>query len=130
MALAATFLRHQANSLVATTVDFTVMIAIVSIAVASPTVGTAVGASCGAFVNFLLARFWVFRSTTAGPFAQAGRYAVVSAGSLVLNTAAMHLFTGILEVPYVAARAAISFVVSVAWNFPLQRVFVFEAHLR
>lgn len=130
MALVATFLRHQANSLVATAVDFSLMIALVNIAGVSPTVATAFGAACGACVNFLLGRIWVFRATDGTAIPQAGRYALVSAGSLLLNTMAMHIFTGVLHVPYVAARVVISFVVSVLWNFPLQRTFVFEAHLR
>lgn len=130
MALASMFLRHQANAIVATTVDFTLMIALVSVARMSPTLGTAVGAACGAGVNFLLGRFWVFRSTNTAAIGQAGRYALVAAGSLLLNTTAMHFFTASLEVPYLAARVAISFVVSVAWNFPLHGVFVFEADLQ
>jgi putative flippase GtrA len=118
-------IRHQAGSIVATIVDFTVMIALVSLAGAAPAVGTAAGASCGGIANFLLGRRWIFRATQHHPAGQAGRYAMVSLGSLVLNTCGMHVLASVMHQPYVAARLAVSFVVSVLWNFPMQRSFVF-----
>jgi putative flippase GtrA len=127
MASLAVLLRHQAASVVATIVDYSVMIGLVSVAGASPAVGTAFGAASGGGVNFFLGRRWIFRSTQAPPARQAGRYAVVSFGSLVLNTCGMHVLADILHYPYVAARLAVSFVVSLLWNFPMQRTFVFGA---
>lgn len=118
-------LRHQAGSVIATIVDFSVMIALVSLAGAAPALGTAVGAASGGTVNFLLGRKWIFRATHHHPAPQAGRYAMVSFGSLVLNTCGVHVLASVLHYPYVYARFAISFAVSILWNFPLQRHFVF-----
>ena len=124
----ALLVRHQAGSIVATLVDFAVMIALVSFAGAGPAVGTAVGAASGGFVNFLLGRRWIFRATEQHAAPQVGRYALVSLGSLVLNTCGMHALASVMHYPYVAARLAVSFTVSVLWNFPLQRHFVFGGH--
>ncbi|MDB4934216.1 MAG: CDP-diacylglycerol--glycerol-3-phosphate 3-phosphatidyltransferase [Labilithrix sp.] len=125
MPLSHVLLRHQAGSIVATIVDYTVMIALVSLLGTSPTVGTAAGAATGGTVNFILGRRWIFRSTGTHPAPQAGRYAMVSMGSLVLNTCGVHVLADIMHYPYVAARFVVSFVVSLLWNFPLQRSFVF-----
>jgi putative flippase GtrA len=118
-------LRHQTASVVATVIDFAVMITLVSVVGAAPAVGTAIGAASGGVVNFLLGRRWIFRATAYHPAPQAGRYAMVSLGSLVLNTCGVHVLAGVMHYPYVAARLAVSFAVSVLWNFPLQRGFVF-----
>lgn len=121
----ALILRHQAGSVVATLVDFTVMITLVSIVGAAPAVGTAAGAATGGIVNFILGRRWIFHATEYHPAPQAGRYAMVSLGGLVLNTCGVHVLASAMQYPYVAARLAVSFTVSVLWNFPLQRSFVF-----
>lgn len=130
MVTLAVLLRHQAGSIVATAVDFTVMVALVSLAGAAPALGTAVGATAGGVVNFMLGRRWIFEATQYHPAPQAGRYAVVSLGSLVLNTCGVHILAGGMHYPYVAARLAVSFGVSVLWNFPLQRGFVFGGQPR
>jgi putative flippase GtrA len=117
--------RHQVGAMIATAVDFTVMIAVVSGAGAAPSVGTACGAACGGVANFLVSRNWVFRATRHKPVPQAGRYAAVSLASLLLNTVAMHGIADLLHFPYVAARMAVALAVSLLWNFPMHRTFVF-----
>lgn len=122
--------RHQVGAVAATVVDYTVMIALVSGLGAAPALGTAVGAASGGVLNFVLGRRWIFRSTSAAAGRQAGRYAMVSFGSLVLNTCGVQALAGVLQYPYVAARLAVSFCVSVLWNFPMQRSFVFGGTTR
>lgn len=127
MSLATMLLRHQANSTVATAVDFSTMITLVSMAGAPPAVGTAVGAATGGVVNFLLGRRWVFRAGGRTATPQAARYALVSLGSLLLNTAGVHALAGLQHFQYVAARVVVALMVSILWNFPMQRSFVFGA---
>lgn len=118
--------RHQAGAIAATAVDYSVMIALVSIAGATPALGTAAGAVCGGFANFVLGRHWVFRATSHRTASQAGRYALVSFGSLIFNAAGVHVLATLLHIQYVAARVAVSLAVSILWNFPMQRAFVFK----
>jgi putative flippase GtrA len=121
----ALLVKHQASSFLATTVDFGVMILAHEIASLSPTLSTVVGATCGAIVNFMLGRHWTFRATSDRAHAQAVKYAVVSATSLALNALGEHLLADRLHVQYVVARLCVALAVSVLWNFPLQRAFVF-----
>jgi putative flippase GtrA len=127
MVTAATLLRHQTGSLIATVVDYGLMIALVSIGGAPPAVGTAAGAASGGVVNFVLGRRWIFRATHHRTAPQAIRYLAVSVGSLLLNTAGVYALAELLRVQYVAARVVVSLAVSLLWNFPLQRAFVFRA---
>ena len=128
--LARTLLRHQTGSFIATGLDYGVMIALVSLGGASPETGTALGAACGAVLNFSLGRMWIFRATGGKVAPQAGRYIAIATGSLLLNTAGMHVLAGLLHVPYVAARVAVSIVVSLLWNFPMHQTFVFRGGKR
>ncbi|GAC1351651.1 MAG: hypothetical protein NVS3B20_26100 [Polyangiales bacterium] len=117
--------KHQTASLVATVVDFGTMIASVEVLGVTPVTGTVVGATAGAVANFTLGRHWTFRATHARARGQAVRYAIVSAMSLALNAFGVYVFTRRPRLPYVAARLITALAVSIFWNFPLQRYFVF-----
>jgi putative flippase GtrA len=123
-------LKHQAGALAATVVDFGVMIAMVELVGLHPAAATAVGATCGAVTNFTLGQRWIFDGNDRRTPAQAARYALVSAGSLGLNTAGEALVNGVLGVRYVLARLLVAVTVSVAYNFPLHRTFVFPQRAR
>jgi putative flippase GtrA len=122
--------RHQIASLIATAVDFGMMVSLVEALGVGAVWATAAGASSGAIVNFLLGRYWVFRAGGGPVGAQAVRYGMVSAASAGLNTLGEHVFVRILGLQYFVARIVVAVVVSLGWNFPLQRVFVFRAEER
>jgi putative flippase GtrA len=119
-------LRHQLGSIVATLVDFGTMIVLVSGFGMPPVGGTVVGAAAGAVTNFLLGRRWIFRAQTGDPSRQAARYAFTWAGSLSLNAFGMWVGHDLLGIQYIVTRAVIAVGVSLAWNFPMQRFFVFQ----
>jgi putative flippase GtrA len=118
--------RHQIGGLVAGAVDFGVMILAVEACHASAVVGTAVGATLGAVTNFTLGRVWIFRHAQGGAGGQGIRYALVSATSAGLNTLGEHFVHDVARVEYVLARVFVAVAVSLAWNFPMHRWFVFR----
>jgi len=118
--------RHQMGAAIATGVDFATMILLVERAGVSPVVATAVGASVGAVTNFLLGRAWIFRRHSGHWAAQALRYATVSAASASLNALGEHVVHDVAGMQYVLARVLVSIAVSLLWNFPMQRRFVFR----
>jgi putative flippase GtrA len=118
--------RHQVGSIVATAVDFGLMVLLVERAGLSPVVGTAIGASAGGVTNFVLGRTWIFRRHSGHWAAQAARYAAVSGASAGWNALGEHLVHDVAGVPYLAARVLVSIVVGLLWNFPMQRRFVFR----
>jgi len=119
------WLRHHASSLAAAIVDFGIMVACVEALHARPVPATIAGASCGAVANFLLGRYWIYQRRDTAARGQALRYALVSAASLAWNAAGEHLLADVLHVQYVLSRVITALVVSNAWNYPLQRFFVF-----
>ncbi len=121
-------LHHQLGAALATTTDFTTMIAMVTGLGLPPAIGTALGAAAGATVSFTLGRRYIFRAREGDPIHQAGRYALVSGGGLLLNSTAVWALTHALPVHYVVVRACVALTVGLVWSFPLQRKVVFGAH--
>jgi putative flippase GtrA len=122
--------RHQLGGLAATLVDFAVMSAVVGLLGVNAEVGTVAGAATGAVANFLLGRHWIFHGEAGGAMGQARRYVAVSAASLVFNTLGEYVLHERGGVQYQLARVVVAVVVSVLWNFPMQRRFVFGAEPR
>ena len=117
--------QHQLSSLVATGVDYCVMIACVSLFGLSPVIGTVIGALCGAVTSFTLGRRWVFDARNGNLRGQALRYAAVSALSLCGNAGGEWLLVRV-GLQYILARVIASTVVGIGWNFPMHRHFVFR----
>jgi putative flippase GtrA len=118
--------KHQLASIVATLVDYLVMIAMVSLVGWTPVEGTVVGAATGAGVNFTLGRHFTFRATHARAHGQALRYFFVSLASLGLNALGEHLLAEVVGLQYVIARLITGLLVSFLWNYPMHRYFVFR----
>jgi putative flippase GtrA len=117
--------RHQIGGLVATLIDFTVMTLVVDGLSVNAELGTSLGATCGAVANFALGRYWIFRRASAPAAGQAARYAVVSLTSLLCNTLGEYVLHERCGIQYQLARVGVALLVSVVWNFPMQRTFVF-----
>ena len=118
--------QHQLSSLVATAVDYAIMIACVSAFGLSPVVGTVLGALCGAVTSFTLGRRWVFDARKGDLRGQALRYAMVSTVSLCCNAGGEWVLVRV-GLQYVIARVVASTVVGIGWNFPMHRHFVFRS---
>ncbi|MBC8132057.1 MAG: GtrA family protein [Deltaproteobacteria bacterium] len=120
---------HHTTSVIATGADFASMVTVVELTGVSPVVGTVIGATVGAFTNFMLARHWTYRRPKRNDDGtvpvQVARYLLVSLVSLGLNAAGEHVFANLLHVQYVLGRVITAVIVSNAWNYPMQRFFVF-----
>lgn len=120
------FGRHQVAALISTAVDFAVMVLCVSGLGAAPSIGTAIGATAGGVTNFMLGRHWTFEAGEGAAAPQALRYAFVSGASRGWNTLGEWVLSERIGVQYVLARLVVALAVSVLWNFPMQRYFVFR----
>jgi putative flippase GtrA len=118
--------RHLVASLLATAMDFALMMLLVEVAGLGAELATLAGAGLGAITNFSLGRTWVYRAAGARPPAeQAMRYAAVSAASAGLNALGEHVVLAWAGTHYAAARVVVSVAVSIFWGYPMQRYVVF-----
>lgn len=87
---------------------------------------TASGAFAGAVANFFINRHWSFRATHDPAHHQAARYALISTGSLLLNTGGVWAMTEFCKIHYAISVVCIALLVGFFFNFPLQRSYVFR----
>lgn len=87
---------------------------------------TALSALLGAVTNFALGRAWAFGPGDGRVGTQFFKYAVVSAGSLALNTVGVWVMTETLAVSYIVSKVTVSLAIGIFYNFPLHRKFVFR----
>ncbi|MBS1958215.1 MAG: GtrA family protein [Bdellovibrionales bacterium] len=121
-----TFSRSQLAALAATIVDFGTLTLWVEVGHQFYAYGVALGACMGAITNFLINRYWSFEAHHAPIHGQAFRYALVSAGSLVLNTFGVYLITERFGLHYMISKVTIAFLIGIFYNYPLHRYFVYE----
>jgi len=92
------FIKSQATSIIATAVDFAVLIFCTEILHIYYVVSTAIGSVIGAIVSFFLGRNWAFRRSDGKLSYQALRYLFVSITSLFLNIHGVFLLTEYLDI--------------------------------
>lgn len=115
--------RSVVTSAIATGIDFVAVLGLVTLGL-SPVLSTLIGCVLGGITNFALNRSWGFVAGNAHWTVQFGRYVIVSATSALLNAGGVAAIL-LLECDYRIAWWVTRLVVFVAWNYPLQRNFVF-----
>jgi putative flippase GtrA len=124
--LALLFVKAQLAAVLATLLDFLSMVFLKEVLGIWYVTATAIGAFIGASTNFLLGRYGVFTDGNNSMRQQAFRYALVAAGSLLLNTGGVFLITEFLRIPYIYSRVIVATLVAFTYNFYLQKNFVFK----
>jgi putative flippase GtrA len=120
------FQRAWVASAVATAIDygtFTVLVEVVGIYTGT---SRALGALLGAITNFTLNKLYTFKTRQNSVLVEVPRYAAISLTSLLLNTVGVILLTEGLRWNPLIAAALVGVLVSLCWNLPLHRVFVFR----
>lgn len=122
-----TFKKAQIASVLASALDFLVMCFIVQLA-GTPYIvaASATGTVCGGIAYFLMGRSWVFRAGEGKWTTQFGKFALVWAGNLLLNTSVLYLSTHYTDINYKIAKIGIAIGVAVFYNYLLQKRFVFK----
>lgn len=120
------FSRSQVASLLATTLDYGTLFLLVEVFHVWYVIATATGAFLGAVTNFLINRHWSFGASHGKWSRQATRYAVVSSGSLILNTGGVYAVTEHFHLYYSVSVVLVSILVGILFNYPLQRYYVYK----
>jgi len=120
------FLKYQTAAISATLMDFAVFFILKDEFHVWYVAATAIGALCGALINFILCRNWAFSSKEKKLAIQISRYVMVSAGSLVLNTLLVFVITELFLIHENYSRIFTAIIVAITYNFTLQKYFVFK----
>lgn len=120
-----TFLRANIASLLASGLDYLVTIIAVEFFSVNVVLAGILGTICGGVIHFIVGRHWVFRAGQVQVTIQAKRYLLIWIGNLLLNGTGMYVFTK-LGVNYIVTKVVTSILVGWAYNYPLQRWYVFK----
>lgn len=122
-----TIAKSQISAGIGSAIDFLTFGALVKFGGMYYVLARAIGAAVGAVTNFNLNRHWTWRTghTSLGP--EAIRYAVVSAGSLILNTFGTWLLTENSNLTPLMSALVVSLVVALGYNFIMHKLFVFKS---
>jgi putative flippase GtrA len=125
-AFLSSFSRAQVASSVASALDYGTLFFLAEICHVWYVLATATGALTGAIVNFIINRHWSFQASHLHWRKQAQRYALVSTGSLLLNTSGVYLVTEYGRVHYAVSVILVSLAVGFLFNYPLHKNYVYR----
>ena len=121
-----TFYKANIASLSASFCDYLVTIILKQFLHVDAVVASIIGTIIGGIINFLIGRHWVFRSINTPFFHQGKRYLFTWAGNLILNALGVFLLIRLAGVYYIIAKVVTSITVAVAYNYPIQKMYVFK----
>lgn len=138
--IATTFLRSSISSQIASWIDMGVGFIFFAFIHLAPWLSTAIGAVCGGIVNCCINYRFTFHASDVPVKAVALKYALIWCGSLFLNVYGTQFVYELLNQfsflaenlgfkPngfYAAARLSVSLIVSLFWNFLMQKNFVYR----
>lgn len=122
------YLRSQGVALIATGLDFAIVVSLVLLSDCSAAGAGALGAGAGGVVSFALNRVFAFCASAGCARRQGFRYLGVWLGSLMLNCLLLWLGSDMLGWPIATVKIMAAALVGTCFNYPLHRAFVFDAH--
>jgi len=123
------FAKAQVSAFTGGILDYIVMILCTELLHIHYTISIAIGGIIGAILNFSLNRYWTFNANKASELsvgAQLVKFAFVVAGSIALKSSGTYLFTTLLKLDYKITRIMVDIVVSLGFNYVLQKYWVFR----
>ncbi len=121
------FSRSTVTSLFTTALDFLALVGLTELAGVSYVAATWAGTVVGSLSNFTINKHWAFDAKHSPMGAQFGRFLLVQLGSSALHTGGVWGFTRFGGLPYVASKTIVAALVYLAWNYPLNRAYVFRS---
>jgi putative flippase GtrA len=121
-----TFAKAQIASFAASVVDYFITIICVEFFGFWYLVASSTGTILGGMTNFSLGRHWVFRGGERERRIQLLRYFLVWMGYLTLATSGVYLVTHLGGFNYIVSKITVTLFLAIAYNYPLQKKFVFR----
>ena len=120
------FLKAQLSAFTGGITDYLVMILCTEFLYIHYTISIAIGGVIGAVVNFTINRYWSFRAWQQPMGTQLAKFCVMVCGSIFLKAVFTYLLTENLHLDYKVSRLCIELIVSLGFNFTMQKYWVFR----
>lgn len=133
-------LKYLASSQFATIVDFVITVLLSSFLGVYYVLASAIGAVSGGMANCMVNYRWVFPGAESEKWHVGVKYFAVWLASISLNTFGTYMLTESIRESafveellgessdqiYIAAKVVVAITVALAWNYPLQRFYVYK----
>ncbi len=120
------FFKAQLSAFFGGIADYLIMILLTEYAGIFYTYSIMISGALGAVVNFSLNRYWTFKSVDEKKRTQLARFIFVVLGSIALKSSGTYLITEYLNLDYRISRLCVDAVVSLGFNFTMQKYWVFK----
>ncbi|MCF6364858.1 MAG: GtrA family protein [Bacteroidales bacterium] len=120
------FFRYNISAIIATAVDFTILIGLTEIFQLWYFLSAVIGAIAGGIVAFLFSRNWVFKKRDGKIATQALKYILVWGTSIFLNTYGLYLFVEYLNFHYIISKVIVAVIIGIGFNFFMNKYFIFK----
>ena len=122
-----TFMKANLASLSASFCDYAVTVIVRELFKVDKVISSILGTTVGGIINFLIFRHWVFNTgSKSSLYHQSRRYLITWCGNLLLNFIGVYLLINCAGINMYVAKVAISLTVALAYNYPLQKKYVFK----
>ncbi len=120
------FLRAQLSAFLGGIVDFSIYTVCLQYFGFSAHGSNIVSGSLGAIINFTINRYWSFSSDTMPIGKQLWKFIIVVIGSITLKSTGIYFLVDILLLNPFVSKLFVELVVSLGFNFFLQKYWVFK----
>ena len=121
-----TFIKANVASIIASLCDFLCTVILKEFFSVNAIAASILGTVTGGVINFFIGRYWAFKVDNKSISSQGKRYFVTWVGNLILNALGVYLLINYTGLNYKIAKIVILLTVAVAYNYPLQKKYVFK----
>ncbi|MFN8286446.1 MAG: GtrA family protein [Chitinophagales bacterium] len=122
----AVFFKAQFSAFVGGISDYIIMIFLTEFAGLFYVISIGISGTLGAVINYSLNRYWTFKRTDISIQTQLKKFVVVVIGSITLKSGGTYILTEWVHIDYKISRLMVDAVVSLGFNFMLQKYWVFR----
>ncbi len=121
-----TFGKAQASAFIGGMFDYAIMIALTEYGHLFYTKSIIISGLFGAVINYSLNRYWTFKKRDESKRRQLQRFVLVVLGNIALKSSGTYALTKLLGFDYKLSRLCLDALVSLGFNFTLQKYWVFK----
>ncbi len=124
------FVKAQISSFSGGIIDYVTMVFFTEVFHIHYTISIAIGGVVGAVANFVINKNWTFKSGLrkykSSSIAQLLKFSVVVLNSILFKSSGTYFITKYIHIDYKISRIIIDLIVSIGFNFTLQKKWVFK----
>lgn len=119
------FIKAQLSAFIGGISDYAIMLLCTEVFGIHYTLSIVISGTLGAIVNFSINKYWTFKAN-APVGRQLAKFVVVVIGSITFKSSGTYIVTEFLRIDYKISRLIVELFVSLGFNYPMQKYWVFR----